>query len=579
MQSLRSASPSSGAILLAEKALSNTTSGVFAWLAHRTIQSPTIPLEWYAAICEFRRDSHRWRAQVETRHPLQAASLVGPRSSNTRLKALSFGPLPPSHTTRVVLNRLPALFLRATKRAQQGNLLTRCRRELYAGPMKDDATWTVETDKGVSLCSHKLRVEFLRGPLEGKIFELPGPEIRMGSGTDCDVVIPDRTVSHQHAVLRIEKSGIRVIDSKSRNGTLVDNVRIRDAYARPDASISMGASAMRLQMIQEVVELPLSTRDHFGALIGRSVAMRKVYALLERVAGTDTTVLIEGETGTGKELVAAAIHEASPRAQQPFVVFDCSAVPSDLIESELFGHVRGAYTNAVGDRKGRFREANGGTLFLDEIGELPLELQPKLLRALESRTIRSLGADREQVVDVRVVAATNRNLAIEVDRGQFREDLYYRIAVVPVRLPPLRERIDDIPLLVRRFEHDWRSRPNRPAPIPDTVIERMKQLSWPGNIRELRNKVDMMLSLGLATLPGARQYESPNSNGPLDVDVDMPFHSWRERLLESSTKAYFAAALEKNKGNVSQTATLAGVSRAFLQRIMKRLDLRNSNEE
>ncbi|MBK9261977.1 MAG: sigma 54-interacting transcriptional regulator [Polyangiaceae bacterium] len=442
----------------------------------------------------------------------------------------------------------------------------------------DDTTWTVETDRGVSLCSRKLRVEFFRGPLEGKVFELPGPEIRMGSGRDCDVVIPDRTVSHQHAVLRVEKSGVRVIDSKSRNGTLVDNVRIRDAYARPDASISMGGSVMRLQMIRDVVELPLSTRDHFGALIGRSIAMRKVYALLERVAIADTTVLIEGETGTGKELVAAAIHEASPRAQQPFVVFDCSAVPSELIESELFGHVRGAYTNALGDRKGRFREANGGTLFLDEIGELPIELQPKLLRALEARTIRPLGADKEHVVDVRVLAATNRNLAIEVDRGRFREDLYYRIAVVPVRLPPLRERIDDIPLLVRRFEHDWRSRPNRPAPIPDTVIERMKQLPWPGNVRELRNKVDMMLSLGLASLPGARQYESSRAGGAFDVDLDTPFHSWCERLVESHTKAYFAAALEKTKGNVSQTAALAGVSRAFLQKIMKRLDLRNAGE-
>lgn len=447
--------------------------------------------------------------------------------------------------------------------------------------MRDEhSTWTIETPRGIALRSHKLRVELIRGPSIGRVFDHPGPEARVGSGADCDIVIPDNTVSHQHVILRIEGDAIRVLDVKSRNGTLVDNVRVKDAYARPDSIITVGASAMRLRMIREIVELPLSNRDHFGGLVGKSVAMRRVYALLERIAGTSTTVLIEGETGTGKEVVAAAIHEASARAAGPFIVFDCSAVPRELMESELFGHVSGAFTGAVSSRRGRFREADGGTLFLDEIGELPLELQPKLLRALEARTIRPLGSEKDLQVDVRIVAATNRNLAIEVDKDRFRDDLYYRLAVVPVRLPPLRERIDDVPLLVRHFEKDWRARPNPPAPLPASVVERMKAHSWPGNVRELRNKVDLMLSLGLGDLPGSEPAnDDAEAPAAMDVDIRIPYHRGRELLIELYTKAYIEKALKETKGNVSKTAEMAQVGRAFVQRVMRRHQMRRGEDE
>lgn len=442
-----------------------------------------------------------------------------------------------------------------------GNLLTMTNR---------DGTWTMEDEGVVSLRSHKICVEVIRGPLEGRVFELPGPTAWVGSGKNCDLSIPDPTVSGQHVKIAIQGDLIRVIDEKSRNGTLVDDVRIRDAYARPDSTISIGASAMRFRMIPDIVELPLSTRDHFGGLYGSSIAMRRMYALLERVADTEMTVLVEGETGTGKDLVAAAIHEASQRAEAPFVIFDCAAVPRELAESELFGHERGAFTGAVGVRKGRFREAEGGTLFLDEIGELPMELQPKLLRALESRTIRPVGADKEVRTNVRVVAATNRNLALEVERNRFREDLFYRLAVVQIRVPPLRERVDDIPMLVRHFEQTLVARGKAAAPLPKSSVTRMMGRAWPGNVRELRNKVELLLSLGLGDLPDIDEDEVQPGNVPLEVDLDIPFHRWIERISFHHTRAYFDAALKKSDGNVTRTAAQTGVSRAFVQRIMRR---------
>src|SRR6185503_10252161 len=261
---------------------------------------------------------------------------------------------------------------------------------------------------GIRLRSHKIRIDVVRGPDAGASAELPGPEARIGSGKDCDFTLNDPTVSRFHLLLRIENDAIRVIDPGSRNGTTVDGTRARDAYARPDSSIVVGSSTLRLRMLRDVIELPLSSSDRFGRLLGRSVAMRRVFALLERVSPLEATLLIEGGTGTGKEHVAEGVHVASRRAGGPFVVFDCSAVSATLIESELFGHERGAFTGAVADRTGAFEAADGGTLFLDEIGELPLDLQPKLLRALERREVRRVGSNKPREVDVRIVAATNR---------------------------------------------------------------------------------------------------------------------------------------------------------------------------
>ncbi|WP_438000361.1 sigma 54-interacting transcriptional regulator [Sorangium sp. So ce185] len=438
----------------------------------------------------------------------------------------------------------------------------------------EDKTLPVERSaEGLKLRSNKIRIDVVKGPAAGANADLPGPEVRIGSSEECDFVLEDPTVSRVHLILRIEGDAIRVIDAGSRNGTSIDGTQVRDAYARPDSSIAVGGSTLHLRMLTDVVEVPLSANDRFGRLLGGSVAMRRVFALLERLAPTDATLLVEGETGTGKELVAAGVHENSARAAGPFAVFDCSAVTPSLMESELFGHVRGAFTGALTDRAGAFEEADGGTLFLDEIGELPIELQPKLLRALESREVRRVGSNKPRRVDVRIIAATNRSLSKEVERGEFREDLYYRLAVITVRLPPLRERLEDVPLLVRHFEQE-RAIPGSPRPpLPDAVLHAFSAQSWPGNVRELRNAVERALSLGG---PGARFQEvglAPIA-ATLNVSLDVPLLIGRDRVAEAYERAYLEIALKQAGGNVCRTAELAGVGRNFVQKAMKRYGLR-----
>ncbi|AUX26743.1 ATPase AAA [Sorangium cellulosum] len=445
--------------------------------------------------------------------------------------------------------------------------------------MAEELTQPLARDgSAYKLASRKIRVEVVDGPDRGLVADLPGPEASVGLGRECDLVLKDPTVSRRHLVVRIEGERIRVIDDGSRNGTLVDGVAVRDAYARPDAAIVVGGTTLRLRMLSDVIELPLSHRERFGGMLGPSVAMRRLFAVLERVVLTDATVLVEGETGTGKELVAEAVHEESPRHGGPFVVFDCSAVSATLIESELFGHVKGAFTSAVSERPGAFEAADGGTLFLDEIGELPLDLQPKLLRVLERREVRRVGSNVARRVDVRVVAATNRNLAREVERGRFREDLYYRLAVIQVTVPPLRERQGDIPLLVRHFERELGSRAGSPPALSEEAVAALAARSWPGNVRELRNAVARALSLGTAGSAGgppapgaARDGDAP---GAPAVDLGEPLLAGRERVAEAYERAYLDAALKQTGGNVSRAAELARVNRKFIQRAMKRYGLR-----
>ncbi len=441
--------------------------------------------------------------------------------------------------------------------------------------MKDeDRTEPTDTPpNAIKLRTHKIRIEVVQGPAAGAIIELPGPEARIGSGADCDFVVKDSTVSRLHLVLRIHNELLRVIDSGSRNGTSIDGTMIHDAYARPDSTITIGGTTLRMQMLSDVVELPLSTRDEFGGLLGKSVAMRRLFALLERVSPTDVTLLIEGETGTGKELAAEAAHRSSPRARRPFVVFDCSSVKPEAIESELFGQVCGGDKGSA-PRLGCFEQANGGTLFLDEIGELPIEVQPKLLRAIETRTIRRIGADGgSRPVDVRIIAATHHSLSREIDRGNFRDDLYYRIAVVTVRIPPLRERSDDVPLLVRHFERHHMSAAHHPEPLPESMVQSFVSRAWPGNVRELKNQVDCALFLRNERISteGGAPVLGPTVNG---VSLAVPLLVGRDHIADAYEKAYIELALEKAGGNISRAAKLAGVGRRFLQKAMDHHGLR-----
>jgi len=276
-------------------------------------------------------------------------------------------------------------------------------------------------------------------------------EIRIGAMDDNDIVLRDDTVSRHHAKIVQENTGYVLMDLNSTNGTFINKVRIREAFLKPGCMVSVGHTQLKFNAREEAVEIVPSRKEHCGDLIGRNAKMREIYSIIEKIAPTATTVVIEGETGTGKEVVAQTIHKLSSRAEGPVIIFDCGAVPPNLIESELFGHEKGSFTGAVMTRQGLFEMADGGTLFLDELGELPLDLQPKLLRALEQREIRRVGSSKSIKVDVRIIAATNRNLEDEVRSGRFRQDLFYRLSVVRLMLPALRDRVDDISLLVRHF--------------------------------------------------------------------------------------------------------------------------------
>ncbi|MEZ4269241.1 MAG: sigma 54-interacting transcriptional regulator [Myxococcota bacterium] len=411
--------------------------------------------------------------------------------------------------------------------------------------------------------------------------------IHLGSAPDNDLVVDSPTVSRQHARLEFNGSGYVLRDLGSKNGTFVDGVRITEAFVVAGSRVRLGTAEMEFRLEDETVQVALSRAECYGQLIGRSSQMREIFALLAKIAPTRATVLVEGESGTGKELVADAIHSHSPRAAAPLVVFDCSAVAPELIESELFGHVKGAFTGAVAARKGVFEQAHGGTLFLDEVGELPLELQPKLLRVLESGQVRPVGSGEQRRTDVRVVAATNRNLEREIESGQFREDLYYRLAVIKVRLPALRLRPEDIPLLVKHFLADSGS---EGVHVGFETMQRLQQHPWQGNVRELKNYVERAVVLadsgrletrfltdrGLAARESA---EAADHRESVDADYELPFKDAKARLLDTFERRYWLRLLEETEGNVSEAARRGGIHRKSLEYLMKKLDLRGDVHE
>ena len=334
-------------------------------------------------------------------------------------------------------------------------------------------------------------IRCVSGPEAGASWTMERDVIHIGSNKTADIVLTDPTVSRRHAEIRRGRDGVLLRDLGSMNGTFVGQVRAKEVYLGTDTLFRVGRTELSFTPADEVIDVEPSQADHFENLVGNSVAMREVFGLLERVAPTDLTVLITGETGTGKELASRAVHTRSKRGDGPLVVFDCGAAPENLIESELFGHNRGAFTGAIEARPGVFEMAHGGTIFLDEIGELPLELQPKLLRVLEQREVRRVGANKTKPIDVRVVAATNRNLREEVDRGRFREDLYYRLAVVEMGMPPLRDRTEDLPMLALQLLE--RSPHNGAVKTIDPLFEVFAAYHWPGNVRELSNVIERAL--------------------------------------------------------------------------------------
>jgi len=418
----------------------------------------------------------------------------------------------------------------------------------------------------------RFRLLVVAGPDTGINCTSVGERAVVGTHESADLVLHDRTVSRFHCEITLADGRAVIRDLGSRNGTLVDGVSVVQAHLRSGTTLTLGRTQIRFDLGTDHVKIPLSEREEFGLMVGRSLAMRASFALLERAAQSDATVLLEGETGTGKEAAAESIHRESRRVDGPFVVVDCGAIPPDLLESELFGHERGAFTGAVTAREGAFEAASGGTIFLDEIGELAADLQPKLLRALERREVKRVGGNKYTSVDVRVIAATNRNLRAEVNARKFRSDLYYRLAVLEVRLPPLRERGDDLALLV---EHILKQQGVAEGPEASLVrtpafLADLARHPWPGNVRELRNYVERCLALHEQTplTPAAAEEGTPT------VDVTLPIKVARDSWTRSFERRYLEEILRRHDDNVTAAARAAGIDRIYFYRLLWRHGLR-----
>ncbi len=475
-------------------------------------------------------------------------------------------------------------------------------------------------DRGATLHLRRCMLQSVDDPTQEWTFDKE--EIRIGSMEDNDVVISDDTVSRYHCRIAQEDTGYVLVDQRSTNGTFINKVRVREAFLKPGSIVSVGQSQFRFNAKEEEVQILPSRNDRCAGLIGGNSRMREIYSIIEKIAPTATTVVIDGETGTGKEVVAQAIHSLSPRVKNDLVVFDCGAVPPNLIESELFGHEKGSFTGAMMTRQGLFEQADGGTLFLDELGELPIDLQPKLLRVLEQREVRRVGSTKASKVDVRIIAATNRNLEDEVRAGRFRQDLFYRLSVVRLHLPSLSQRADDIPLLVQHFlEHgSYNKAPGgqqRVHAIANDAMAILQTYPWPGNVRELVNVIERAVSfcssgqLELSDLPdyvrnakasqsqirkdthtgghrrapsvvgstGANPTVPMNPNAPTPTPPEelmaegVTFKDAKERWVAAFERDYILQLLRRNTGNISHAARAADIDRKYFRKLMKKYDI------
>jgi DNA-binding NtrC family response regulator len=432
-------------------------------------------------------------------------------------------------------------------------------------------THAIRAEVGSGLSLQRCSLVEVEGPNPGTVHPITSDRLVAGKSPECDLRIPDLTVSRQHFEVLREGSRYLIKDLDSTNGTELDGAPVREAYLRPGALIKAGGVVFRFQTGYDPVRIAPSERGCFGDMLGRSVRMREIFALLEKVAPLDATVLLLGETGTGKGAAVAALHGQSQRNNGPLVTVDCGAVARNLIESELFGHVKGAFTGASASRKGALETSDGGTLFLDELDDLPLDLQPKLLRALEERVFVRLGSNQSVSFDTRVVAASKKDLWMEVAAGRFREDLYYRLSVVTIHLPALRERSEDIPLLYQHFAGEGAA---RFEDLPAATRERWLNHSWPGNVRELRNAVERSQALDEECLPNATEMARPASAGvpmgALVPDYSLPFKEAKEHLVEAFEGEYLKRLLTRAMGGVTGAAREAGIDRKHLYALLEK---------
>ena len=446
--------------------------------------------------------------------------------------------------------------------------------------------------RGPVLLSHRMELTVIEGPDRGQSVVLDGQRITIGTDPQCTLRLSDPLVSRKHCEIFVEMDRYRIRDLQSTNGTELDGTEVMDAFLWPRARLGVGSTLVLFEPKQKWERVERIQENHFGELYGQTRSMQEVFGLLTRVAKTDLSCLLIGETGTGKELAAKGLHMNSPRQNKPFVVVDCGAINANLTEAELFGHEKGAFTGADRSRQGAFEAADGGTVFLDEVGELPSELQPKLLRVLENHEVKRLGTNHSSLVDVRIIAATHRNLEEMVSEGSFREDLYYRLAEIIVRLPPLRERTDDIPLIASRILRTMKTENGSESTISLEALEALKQRKWDGNVRELRNLLRRAAALapGQTLSPadfGPRLYkgrrssvvpEGPDASAGLAVEIndEVPIRQAREEWSAPLEREYLIRVLRRTGGNLDHAAEHAGIHRKSFERLLRQHQLRTS---
>lgn len=434
------------------------------------------------------------------------------------------------------------------------------------GPAAGEHLSTATTVQG-------FRLLVIDGPDNGKVVNSRGDRGSIGSLPSNDLVLDDRTVSRFHCEINLSPTGPSVEDLESLNGTLVDGVRVKQAWLRDGSVLRLGQSSVSFSLSEETLPIKLWPQAQFGSMVGTSVPMRATFSELAKAAATDSTVLLEGETGTGKEEAALSIHSRSGYAKGPFVVVDCSAIPSHLLESELFGHERGAFTGATTRRDGAFLAASGGTVFLDEIGEFPQDLQPKILRVLEARKVRRVGGESYEDIDIRVIAATNRSLRTEVNAGRFRSDLYYRLAVVMITIPALRNRPDDIPSLSDYILKNLGASDETIGTIMTPELSaRLQAAAWPGNVRQLRNYLERCLVFEEPPPFGSDMDDTagPPNQLAFSIDPSLSYSESRRRVLDAFERRYIQALLDHHEGNVSKATRAAGMNRAYMYRLLSR---------
>lgn len=459
---------------------------------------------------------------------------------------------------------------------------------VYTMPVIDSPTVVIyEGEEPRSILVRKCKLLIVNGPRQGEEVIMDKELFTIGASSHNDLILEDSTVSGNHCEIELLEHGFLIRDLQSTNGTTIHGVRVNEAFLEEGSEFRIGKIKIIFCPLKEATTVELSHENHFGKMVGKSASLKRVFRIVETYAPTESTILITGSTGTGKELLAEEIHRNSRRADKPYVVVDCSALSRGLIESELFGHARGAYTGAMSDRKGAFELADGGTVFLDEIGDLSEELQPKLLRVVENKEIRRVGSNDTRKIDVRIIAATHRKLEKDVNTGRFREDLYFRLSVVKVHIAPLCARKEDIPQLIDLFVQGLQGKEDVDS---GQIKERMQTMfsdyDWPGNVRELRNMVERMFhavnsefefdpflmtdQIGDEPAETVEMVESPLLlNGTL-----RPFKETKEQLISQFERGYITRLLDKNNGNISQSAREAGIERAYLQRLIKKHGLK-----